>query len=468
MTDWLSLALSDLAEAYRERRAKPSEVAEQAIARHDAFGEALGAYIDWAPDFVRDQAVAGDAFLSTGARPGPLFGIPFSVKDLYGLAGFRTRAGTPNPLPAEWEQEGRLVGTARRQLALIMGKTHTVEFAFGGVGYNPHYPVPRNPWDPDVHRVPGGSSSGAGVSLIEGSALIAFGSDTGGSVRIPASITGTVGLKTSTGRWPLGGIVPLSPSLDTAGILTRTVADAAYGFAALDPEWGEPERLFAEMPVLQAPDLTIGLGDEFYWNDCSPGIAEAVRRAIDELTGAGARIVDFPMPETAEAYDIFCAGGPVSPELYTFLVDELPGWLDTLHPIIGRRMGPAGEVPAHVYLHRKNRLRALHQSVSERLRDVDVVVTPTVPLTPPALSELEPIENYPPKNLMILRNTAMGNYLDLCALTLPVGLDAAGMPVGLQLMARHGEEESLLAVGLACERVLGTGRDRIGLAPACS
>ena len=145
-------------------------------------------------------------------------------------------AGSSRLMPDALQREGPLVENLRQQRAVFTGKTHTVEFAFSGLGLNSHWGTPRNPWDTAVHRVPGGSSSGAGVSLIEGSAILAFGSDTAGSVRIPASLTGTVGLKTTHGRWPLAGIVPLSPTLDTAGLLARTADDMLFAFAAIDPK----------------------------------------------------------------------------------------------------------------------------------------------------------------------------------------------------------------------------------------
>ena len=182
------------------------------------------------------QAAAADAAFAAGNRLGPLQGIPVSVKDLYGVEGLPIFAGSPRELPLEWRREGWLVRRLRDQLAIVMGKTHTVEFAFGGLGISAHWPVPWNPQDRKTHRSPGGSSSGAGVSLGEGTALIALGTDTGGSVRIPASVTGNVALKTTAGRWPTTGIVPLSTTFDTAGFLARSAADAAFAFESVDGE----------------------------------------------------------------------------------------------------------------------------------------------------------------------------------------------------------------------------------------
>ncbi|MCP4328036.1 MAG: amidase [Alphaproteobacteria bacterium] len=465
MTRLLDQPIATIAERYRDGSLRVADVVEEAIERHDGDGSALDAYRDWNPQHARAQAKVADSYRDVGAPLRPLFGLPISIKDLYGVHGFRTYAGSAKPLPEKWETEGPIVSRLREQVGIVMGKTHTVEFAFGGIGTNPHHPVPRNPWDATAHRVPGGSSAGAGVSLCEGSAMIALGSDTGGSVRIPASVTGNVGLKTGAGRWPLTGIVPLSPTLDTPGPLTRSVADAAYAFAAFDPKWGDTAAFDAWLPRLEVADLHIGYGDPFYWENCSPGIAEGVEAAIGELKNGGARFSDHAMPETAEAYDLFRQGIRIAPDLYAFLSTELSDHMETLDPNVGTRMGPAGEVTAADFSNCVTRLNALGAAVAARMRDVDIFITPTIPITPPTVEEVATGEGYRKHNFMILRNTGMVNYLNLCAITMPVALDHAGMPVGLHLVARLGQEERLLAVALACERHLGTGAERIGRPP---
>ena len=227
----LHLSLFELYTLLRSDKMTVGDLTEQAIAHHNM---SLGAYKYWQPQDARNAAARADASFSSGKDHGLLQGIPVSVKDLYNVDGLQTFAGSPNAIPDNLLAQGRIITGLNGQQAVFIGKTHTVEFAYGGLGVNSHWGTPRNPWDSTEHRVPGGSSSGAGVSLQEGTALLALGSDTAGSVRIPASMTGNVGLKTSFGRWPLEGIFPLSPTLDTSGILTRTVADAIFGFAAMD------------------------------------------------------------------------------------------------------------------------------------------------------------------------------------------------------------------------------------------
>src|SRR5262245_2447226 len=274
--DPLCHSLIEIARDLREKRTRSRDLIEAAIARHERFGERLHAYSHWAPQQARAVAEAADAAFAAGVTVGPLQGLPVSIKDLFAAAGYPCFAGSSRRLPADpWEPDGPLVATLRRQLGVIMGKTHMVEFAFGGTGHNAHWGAPYNPWDATAHRSPGGSSSGAGVSLLEGSALLALGSDTGGSVRIPACMTGHVGLQTTRGRWSIEGIVPLSRTFDTPGLLARSVVDAAYGFAALDPTTGDPVRFIARASTAALAGMRIGVEDPYFWSDCDPGIGEA-------------------------------------------------------------------------------------------------------------------------------------------------------------------------------------------------
>ena len=411
------------------------DLVAKVIARHEP---ALNAYFAWTPDKAIQQAQAADAAFAAGRHLGGLQGVPVSFKDLYGITGLPTFAGTPRALPDEWTAEGPVVQSLRRQSAVIMGKTHTVEFAFGGLGTSRHHPVPWNPRDRATHRAPGGSSSGAGVSVAEGSALEAFGTDTGGSVRIPASLTGTVGLKTTLGRWSTEGIVPLSPSFDTPGLLTRSADDAAFAFEQLDA---------ARVPDL-TPDtpLRIGVAEPFFWQDCSPGIAERVTEALRLTEATRATLTDLSLPGVAEVYQIYHDGGIVSAELFAFLNGTLPAWLETLDPRVRRRMEDGSALEAWRYLHRKARYAELAAQAAAVFDTCDVIVSPTVPLTPPPVAVLQDVATYARLNLLNLRNTCVVSFLGLCAVTIPAGLDAAGMPVGLQLIGAPRTEPRLLAI----------------------
>lgn len=467
MSDPTELSIAEIGRRLRARQLTARDLTDAAISNHDSRGEALGAYKLWQADAARDAADAADALFGVGADLGPFQGVPVSVKDLFAVNGLPTFAGSPNRLPPAFEREGPVVGALRGQQAVITGKTHTVEFAYGGAGVNNHWGSPRNPWDAEDHRVSGGSSSGAGVSLCEGSALIALGSDTAGSVRVPASVTGNVGLKVTHGRWSLAGITPLSPALDTPGVLARTVADTAVAFGEIDRK-ASTGALLSAIESASLDGLRIGICDDIFWQDCSPGIVEGVRRALDELTEVGARLVPLELPEAEEVFGLFRSGGIVSAEFKSFLEDELPEWEATLDSVVSARMENAADITAIEFVRRCRLMARCSATAAGRLRAVDCVVTPSVSITPPKLAEVSDVEGYKPRNMMMLRNTSIGNLLSLCALTMPVALDAAAMPVGMQVLMPAGAEEKLLAVAGAMERKLGTGRERLGAPPLCA
>ena len=382
--DPLSLPLVEIACDLHEGRVSARELVEAAIARHARFGERLHAYSFWAPDQACAVAAAADVAFAAGASAGLLQGMPVSIKDLFAAAGYPCFAGSSRRLPANpWEKDGPVVATLRRPLGVIIGKTHMVEFAFGGTGRNSHHGAPYNPWGAAVHRSVGGSSSGAGVSLLEGSALLAFGSDTAGSVRIPASMTGNAGLKITIGRWSTEGVVPLSFTFDTPGLLARSVSDLAYGFAALDPAGIDPFSFVASAGKRDLTGVRIGVEDPFLWRDCDPGIAEAVQAAVDALTRAGTVACDFTLPEAEAAYGVFLEGGLSAVELRSFLDREPPEWLGQLDPVIAPAVRSAENLSAREYLARVSRLGNLARTAAPRLDAIDIVASPTLCLTPP-------------------------------------------------------------------------------------
>jgi len=361
------------------------------------------------------------------------------------LAGIRVRnspgrtrdpcfAGSSRRLPAQrWERDGPLVATLRRQLGVITGKTHMVEFAFGGTGRNSHHGSPYNPWDAAAHRSVGGSSSGAGVSLLEGSALLAFGSDTAGSVRIPVCMTGNAGLKVTIGRWSTEGVVPLSFTFDTPGLLARSVCDLAFGFAALDPAGIDPFALVAQGGARDLTGVRIGVGDPFLWRDCDAGIAEAVQEAVDTLVRAGAVANDFTLPESEAAYGVFLDGGLSAIELRSFLDRELPEWLDQLDPVIALAVRHAESLSAREYLARIARLGILSRTAAPRLAAVDVIASPRLCVTPSLMSEVADADSHLRINRRIVRNTVAVNYLGDIACARPADTWRDGVVVAVSL-----------------------------------
>jgi aspartyl-tRNA(Asn)/glutamyl-tRNA(Gln) amidotransferase subunit A len=466
MADVLSLPIAEIAVLLGEGKLKARALVEEAIANHERFGPKLMAYSQWAPEHARACADAADAAFAVGTRVGSLQGIPTSIKDLFAVGGFATYAGSPKRLPPKFEIDGPVVAALRRQLATVMGKTHMVEFAFGGTGQNAHYGCPYNPWDANAHRSPGGSSSGAGVSLCEGSALLAFGSDTAASVRLPAAMTGNAGLKFTKDRWSSEGIVPLSFTFDTPGILARRMADAAFSFAALDPQLGDGFAFLRRVPN-GVDGVRIGIADSWFWDGCENGIGDIVRSAIDSLARAGAIVKEATLPEARDAFAIFGEGGFSAVELRSFLDRELPDWLATIDPVNAPALKNAANLSAREYLNRRLRMLEAAKSAATRFADVDVIATPTVMISPHVLTEETGPEKFWERNRKTVHNLVPVNYLTLCAATLPVGLDRLGMPVGLQLIAKGGDDERLVAIACVAERVLGAPREILGAPPMC-
>ncbi len=453
-------------EIYRRLRngaLKATDLAEAAIKSFSKRGEHDHAYLSWNGDRALQTARATDAVFAVGGDAGPFMGLPVSIKDIYAVPGFPTYAGSRQRLPPKWEQPGPIVRALLRQLPTIMGKTHTVEFAFGGLGTNSHWGTPRNPWDVINHRTPGGSSSGAGVSLVGGTACLSLGTDTAGSVRIPASMTGVVGLKTTAGRWPKKGIVPLSNVLDTPGLLARSVDDLAFAFEVFERDLGGDSTSLGHLPGLAG--LTFGVPEAFFWDDCSPGIAEAVHNTIMQIEAAGARVVKLDLPRTDEAFLLFQQGGLAAMELSAFLNTEMPGIIEMLDPNVTARIKAADDVPGWEYVRRSHVLDTLSATAAVCLSDVDALLTPTVVITPPTIESLHEENAYPKANMLALRNTMIANFMGLCALTLPVGKDSEGMPVGLQLIAGPWKDARLLRIGMAIESKIGNCLDILGEPP---
>lgn len=429
--------------------------------KHSEFK--LNAYKTWAGETALAAAKHADKLFKQGYDFGPLMGLPISVKDMFSVPNLPIFAGSKSALNADWQQPGALIQAIMSQLALITGKTHTVEFALGGIGVNAHWGTPRNPWDVDDHRIPGGSSSGAGVSLWQGTALLALGTDTAGSVRIPASVTGTVGLKTTVDRWPKDQIVPLSASLDSLGVLARTVEDLSYAYSAIESQLsGQPVKI----PIQHGcRGLRIGIPENFFWEDADSSVVAAVEAAMRQLERAGAQLIPIQVPLCAELFTDFQQGGLSVPEFAHFLAAHMPDKLEELDPVVKMRVQDGGSITALEYLSRKALVEQASQSAAALFEQVDVWLHPTVPISPPKLTEIVVLDDYRRANMLMLRNPSIANLMGLCALSMPAGLDDQGMPVGLQLTAGARQEARLLAIAQAVEYELGNAQQLLGACP---
>lgn len=462
-----SPSIAEIVEKLRARKITATALVEGAVERHEALDEKLHAYKHFDAEGALEAAHAADRRLAEGNAP-PLCGIPVSVKDLYGVQDMPTFAGSARQLPAEpWSEDAWLVARLREAGAVFMGKTHTVEFAYGGVGMNPHWGTPWNPWDPEVARIPGGSSCGAGVSLWEGSALIALGSDTGGSVRIPAAFTGVVGHKTTKGLWPTDGVTQLSSTFDTVGALTRTVADSVYFYGSVDPKWGDPRPLVDALEATSMEGLRVRIPECIIWEDCQPDIKDVLESALEELEAAGAELSRSVGTMLDDAYSHYMSCGITKAEIRAWLDEHLPAWIPILHPTVGARTEDPLALDSEAYRNAHAKQRRMAALADTLFDDADVLALPGNLITAPPIEGLaEDLSAYGKVNKATLHPTSPVNLLELCAISLPVGLDEAGMPVGLQLVARGGDDETLLGVALAVERTLGTAIERFGPPPA--
>mgnify|MGYP001367773678 FL=1 len=457
------MSIQELGRALRSGKLTSVEVLDRAHACYDRLESRLNVYKTWNGDAARKQAQAADLLLQSHVDLGPLMGLPISVKDLFGVPGMPVFAGSDTALPRSYSAAGPVVRSVLQQVGVITGKTHTVEFAFGGLGVNAHWGTPVNPWSTDGHRVPGGSSSGAGLSLLQGTAVLALGTDTAGSVRVPASFTGQAGLKTTVGRWSCENIIPLSSSLDTPGLLARHVQDLALAFSAIEAGMGR--SVGTAVPTADLSDIRIGVPSNFFWGDIDTSVAQVVESTLTKLGATAKSVQRMELPGCDTAFEVFRAGGLSAPELSQYMQLNFPEKIARLDPVVQLRVEGAQQVSSVEYLRRKAVLQRCGTDALMVFRDVDVLATPTVAIPPPLMSELESVEAYGRLNMLALRNTVIANLFGWCALTLPVGLDARGLPVGLQLIAPPHAEEKLLAMGMAFEQCLGQGPDLLGRAP---
>jgi aspartyl-tRNA(Asn)/glutamyl-tRNA(Gln) amidotransferase subunit A len=305
------------------------------------------------------------------------------------------------------------------------------------------------------------------VSLWEGSALLALGSDTGGSIRIPAALTGTVGQRTSQGRWPTEGVVPLSSTLDTVGALARTVEDYAWFFGSVDPAWGDPAALLEQLERTRLRGTRIAIPRCDIWEECQPDIKDALDVALADLEAHGAVLIEIDGSLLDDGFEVALGQRPITgPELRAFLERELPGWSDILNPIIRERLANAPALDDPLYLDALARHRRLVAEAPALFEQADVLALPTNIITPPPVSEVADLGRYAQVNRAILRPNYPVSVLGLTAMSIPAGLDDSAMPVGLQLVGRGGQDEALIGVALAAERVLGTAAAQFGTPPA--
>lgn len=422
---------------------------EECLARiEDPNGEGPRAFVHVDRDAALAQAEAMDALRSCGAAPSPYAGIPISIKDLFDLAGQVTRAGSIalNDRPPA-QADSLCIARLRQAGFVFIGRTNMTEFAFSGLGLNPHYGTPLNPWNRSQRRIPGGSSSGAGISVADAMAHGAIGTDTGGSCRIPAAFTGLVGYKPTARRVPRQGMIPLSNSLDSVGPIARSVGCCAV----LD-------ALLANEPLPALHDISLAtlrfaMPRSYVLDNLDRHVADDFHNAISRISAGGAHIDEVDIPELTEIPAIHAKGSLASAESYAWHRPMLQAHGDAYDPRVLSRIQAGAAQTAADYIDLLQARKHFITQVNHRIADFDALIMPTVAVTPPRLSDLQFDGPYYRTNSLVLRNCAVVNFLDGCAISLPT--HAVGEPpTALSLAGRQNTDRHLFRCAMAVEHHL--------------
>jgi len=427
-------------------RTTSRELVEQALAKIAApYGEGARAFLKVYADAARQDADYSDQLRKAGVRRSRVDGLPVSLKDLFDVAGDVTRAGS-KVLAIQAQSDAPAVARLRAAGAVFVGRTNMVEFAFGGVGLNPHYGTPRNPWDRKNARVPGGSSSGAAVAQAEGMCVMALGSDTRGSIRQPAALCGVAGFKPTARRVPREGAFPLSYTLDSVGPLANSVACCAAYDAILA---GEPEGLVE----LEPRGLRLLLPRSVALEELDREVGAAFELALRRLSQAGALISEVALPAFDRQDDYFKGGGIAGAEV-VHVHRPYMARIAEYDPRVGKRIAMGTTLTGADYvelLHLRTRFMA---EVAAVAAPYDALLMPTTPCIAPTIADVQASEEaYFRWNFRIMRNNGLVNFLDGCAVTLPCH-ERGAAPVGLMVCGTAGTDRHVLAVAAAVERAL--------------
>ena len=398
---------------------------------------------------AKAQAIAIDKLRAEGLVLSPIAGMPISIKDLFDVAGETTMAGSRvrrNSAPAA--RDADIIKKLRSAGAILIGRTNMTEFAFSGLGINPHYGTPLNPWNRAEARIPGGSSSGAAVSVSDNMAVAGIGTDTGGSVRIPSALCGLTGFKPTAARISTLGAFPLSTTLDSIGPLARSVNCCAI----LDQVMrGEITGHIADRPI---ETLTLAVPQTLVFDDIEDKVANDFQRVMSLLSNLGAKIIDIPFDVLSEIPKANARGGYAAIEAFVALHDLLKKDEKSFDPRVAVRIKRGEQMTAREYIELMNARGTICEMSNKITRNFDALLMPTVPVIAPVLKDLENSDDfYHQMNLLMLRNCSFGNFLDRCAVSLPIH-EAETAPVGLMLMGESDGDTKLLEIAKTIETAI--------------
>jgi aspartyl-tRNA(Asn)/glutamyl-tRNA(Gln) amidotransferase subunit A len=441
--------IDELAQTLADGTTTSRSLIEDSLGRiADPNGEGRRAFIKVYADQARAMADAADLLRKHGRVAGPYAGIPIALKDLFDVAGEPTPAGSVVLADAPDAKANAPVVARMLSAGFIpLGRVNMTEFAFSGLGINPHYGTPVSPWDRGSRRIPGGSSSGTAVAVADGMVAAGLGTDTGGSCRIPAAFCGIVGYKPTAARVPITGVLPLAPSLDSVGPLAPSVACCA-----------EIDAILAgETPVAPVParldGLRFAVPENMVLDGLDATVAAGFDRALSTLSAAGARIQKTHFADFAELPAVNARGGFAASEAYAWHRHLLATKGSGYDPRIRVRIGRGEHMSAADYLDLVRARTRLIASFDRATAPYDCVLMPAVPIVAPRIAELEDERAYNSVNMLILRNTALGNFFDRCAISLPCHREGEA-PVGLMLMGETLGDTRLFSIAAAVETAL--------------
>jgi aspartyl-tRNA(Asn)/glutamyl-tRNA(Gln) amidotransferase subunit A len=450
--------ISELSAVLRAGELSSVELTQQLFERIENMDTALHAFVTVTRERALEEAEAADRRFGRGEALGPVDGIPFAAKDIFDVKGHATTAGTRLLDDNIATQDCTVVRKLTEAGMVLLGKTHTVQFACDITGLNHDYGTPHNPWH-QTHHVPGGSSSGSAVSVAAGFVPMALGSDTAGSIRVPAALCGTVGLKPTVGRISRAGVYPLCWTFDSVGSLTHSVEDAALVHEIIQGPDSYDDATFLVKPKSVLQDLKKGVagldivfGESVFFDEVDPEVEKAVREAGKMLQSLGARVASKELPEVIEAQDMPDRFNILATEAYSVNRRFIENHRKEIDPL-ALYMENGKNISAPEYFMTLRKRADLKRRLLERLGNIDAILVPTAPI-PAKPTDIvdESIESCRRYTGIYLRNTKFGNFFDLCGISVPCGFTNDGFPIGLMIYARPFHEEVALRIGHAYER----------------
>jgi aspartyl-tRNA(Asn)/glutamyl-tRNA(Gln) amidotransferase subunit A len=444
----LALTLATALEALAAGTISSAALVERALSRIDnSAGEGSRAFISVDREAAHHAARA-DAVRTRGAAGRPLEGVAVSVKDLFDVAGQVTTAGSTALRAAQPAvRDATAVSRLRAAGAILIGRTNMTEFAFTGLGINPHYGTPLNPFDRKVGRIPGGSSSGAAVSVADGMCLGALATDTGGSVRIPAALCGLVGFKPTQRRAPLDGVYPLSPTLDSVGVIARTVADCALLDRVVCNDTRPPR------PAPRLSDLRLAVPKNYVLDGLDDAVARAFATALSRLSAAGVAVREIDLPALSTIPEMSAHGTFAAIEAHRFHRELLASAREQYDPRVRARIEVGARFSESDYAGLRAARQNLMRSFAAAAQPSDALIFPTTPRVAPVISSLDNDDAYQRTNLLMLRNPTIVNLVDGCAITVPC--QAPGeLPCGLMVVGSTGRDLDIVSIAQAIERLM--------------